>query len=66
MQLTKQQRVFLVTAWMRSKSYRVVSQEFSEGNVPNKTTIWRNVKQYPEEGTKRMESKLILGRGLFN
>ena len=58
MQLTKQQRVFLVTAWMRSKSYQVVSQEFSENfperNVPNKTTIWKNVKKYREEGTKRM------------
>ena len=47
-QLTKQQRVFLVTAWMRSKSYQVVSQKFSE-NLPEK-----NVKKYREEGTKRM------------
>ena len=58
MQLTKQQRVFLVTAWLRFKSYQVVSQEFSENfserNVPNKTTIWENVKKYREEGTKRM------------
>ena len=55
MQLTKQQRVFLVTAWMRSKSYQVVFQEFSENfperNVPNKTTtIWKNAKKYREEG----------------
>ena len=28
--LTKQRRIFLVTAWMRSKSYQVVSQTFSE------------------------------------
>ena len=45
MQLTKQQRVFLVPAWMRSKSYQVVPKEFSENfperNVPNKTTIWK-------------------------
>ena len=58
MQITKQHRVFLVTAWMRSKSYQVVSQEFSENfseiNVPNKTTICKNVKNYREEGTKRM------------
>ena len=54
-QLTQEQRVFLVTAWMRSKSYQVVSQEFSENfperNVLNKTTIWKNVKKYREEGT---------------
>ena len=59
MQLTRQQRVVLVTAWMRSKSYEVVPQEFSEKfserNVPNKTTIWKkNVKKNCEEGTKRM------------
>ena len=57
MQLTKQQRVFLATAWMRFKSYQVDSQEFSEHfserNVPNKTTIWKNVKKYRKEGTKR-------------
>ena len=61
MQLTKQQRVFLATAWMRSKSYQVVSQEFLENfperNVQNKTTIWKNVKKYREGGTKRMYSK---------
>ena len=43
MQLTKQQRIFFVAAWMRSKSNQVVSQEFSEnfpeGNVLNKTTF---------------------------
>ena len=53
MQLTKQQRVFLVTAWMRSKSYRVVSQicseNFPERNIPNKITILKNVKKYREE-----------------
>ena len=58
MQLTKQQRVFLETAWMRFKSYQVVSQEFSENfperNVPNNTTIWKHVKKYREEGTKKM------------
>ena len=43
MHLTMQQRVFLVTTWMRSKSHEVVSREFSENfperNVLNKTTI---------------------------
>ena len=70
MQLTKPQRVFLVTAWMRSKSYQVVSQEFSENfhekNILNKTTTWKNFKKYREEGTKRLLTKLLLGRGLFN
>ena len=58
MQLTKQQRVLLVAVWMRSKSYQVISQEISENfperNVPNKTTIWKNVKKYREERTKKM------------
>ena len=49
---------FLVTAKMRSKSYQVVSEKcsenFPERNVPNKSTIWKNVKKYREEGTKRM------------
>ena len=57
MQLTKQHCVFLVLAWMLSKSYQVVSQEFSENfpekNVLNKTTIWKNVKKYREKGTKK-------------
>ena len=48
----------------------IVFQEFSENfpewNVRNKTTIWKNVEKYCEEGTKKMQSKLILGRGLFN
>ena len=43
---------------MRSKSYQVVSHEFSENfperNVLNKTTIWKNVKKFREEGTKKM------------
>ena len=55
---------------MRSKCYQVLSQEFSEKfslrNVPDKTTIWKNIKKYCEEGIKKMQHKLILGRGLFN
>ena len=62
MQLTKQQRVFLVTVLMRSKSYQVVSKEFSENflkrNVPNTTKIRKNVKKYREERTS-----LNLNRG---
>ena len=58
MQLTKKQRVFLVTAWMRYESYQGVSQEFTENfperNVLNKATIWKNVKKNREESTKRL------------
>ena len=47
---------------MRSKSYQIVSQEFTEKfperNVPNTTTIWKYVEKYREEGTS-----LILNRG---
>ena len=53
---------FFVAAWMRSKSYQVVSQEFSENfserNFLNKTTISKYVKKYREEGTS-----LNLNRG---
>ena len=49
---------FFVTAWMRSKSYQVVSHEFSESfperNVQNNSTTCKNIKKYREEGTKRM------------
>ena len=62
MQLTKQQRIFIVTAWFESKSLSQVAQDFSEKfperNVPNKTTIWKNVRKYREEGTS-----LNLNRG---
>ena len=55
MQLTKEQRVFIVTVWMRSKSYQVVSEQFAnnfpERNVPNKTTIVENEIKYLKEGT---------------
>ena len=62
MQLTKQQRIFIVTDWFESKSLSQVAQDFSEkfpeSNVPNKTTIWKNVRKYREEGTS-----LNLNRG---
>ena len=55
MQLTKEQRIFIVTVWMRSKSYQVVSEQFAnnfpERNVPNKTTIVENEIKYLKEGT---------------
>ena len=69
---------------MLSNSYQVVSQEFSENfserNVPNKTTIWKNVKKYREEGTSlnlnrgrsgrqstaRSEENIANGRQLLN
>ena len=58
MQLTKQERVFLVTALMLPKSYQAVSQEFSENfperNFPNKITILKNAKKYLEDSTKKM------------
>ena len=63
MQLTKQQRfscnsVAYLRMWCAIPLPQVVSQEFSENfperNVPNKTTIWQNVKKYREESTKRM------------
>ena len=55
MQLTVEQRVQLVTTWMKTRSLQAVAQEFSvkfPGRaVPSRSTTWRNIRKYFEEGT---------------
>ena len=69
MQLTMHQRVFLVTTWMRYKSHQFVSQEslenFPERNVPNKTTICKNVNKYREDCTKRIQGDRLPSGEMF-
>ena len=55
MQLTTEQRVFLMTEWTHSGSLQQVAQafrrRFPDRNVPAKSTIWKNVRKYQAEGT---------------
>ncbi|KAF2363424.1 Protein of unknown function DUF4817 [Trinorchestia longiramus] len=55
MQLTKEQRTFIVEKYFQAKSFRQVIQSFQEHfperQSPTKMTIWRNVTRYRPEGT---------------
>ena len=55
MQLTTEQRVFLVQEYLRTHSLQDVANAFAE-QFPNrappaKSTIWKNVRKYLQEGT---------------
>ena len=66
MQLTTEQRVFLVTEWIHSGSLQQVAQafhrRFSDRNVPAKSTIWKIVRNYQAEGTSLNLNKGRSGR----
>lgn len=66
MQLTKQQRVFIVEKYLVTKSFQQVSQSFEERfperPSPTKMTIWRNVAKYRTEGTSLNLNKRRSGR----
>ena len=53
-QLTTEQRVFLVTKYFETKSFATVKQlfrvQFPDRVPPNKTTIWKNVRKYLDNG----------------
>lgn len=55
MQLSKQQRVFVVTSYLRTGSFKLVQQDFEqrfpERASPTKKTIWTNVNKFKNEGT---------------
>jgi hypothetical protein len=55
MQLTREQRVFIVTSYNRSKSLKQVQnsfvQQFPERTSPTKRTILKNVQKFNENGT---------------
>lgn len=66
MQLSKEQRVFVVTKFLQSGSIRDVQalfeEHFPDRPSPTKTTIWRNVKKYQTEGTSLNINKGRSGR----
>ncbi|KAF2358962.1 Protein of unknown function DUF4817 [Trinorchestia longiramus] len=55
MQLTKEQRIFIVGNFLDSNSIQHVQElfqeRFPERNSPSKVTIWKNVRKYKTEGT---------------
>ncbi|CAH1799690.1 unnamed protein product [Owenia fusiformis] len=66
MQLTQDQRVFVVSKWLRSGSLQQVADQFRERfpdrNVPAKSTILKNIKKYQREGTSLNVNKGRSGR----
>ncbi|CAH1800266.1 unnamed protein product [Owenia fusiformis] len=66
MQLTQDQRVFVVGEWLRSGSLQQVADQFRvrfpDRNVPGKSTIWKNIKKYQREGTSPNLNKGRSGR----
>lgn len=55
MQLTKEQRVFVVTNFIKTGSIKQVQDSFEQRfpgrHPPSKPTIWKNVRKYQHEGT---------------
>ncbi|KAF2351096.1 Protein of unknown function DUF4817 [Trinorchestia longiramus] len=66
MQLTKEQRTFIVEKYFQAKSFQQVIQSFQEyfpeRQSPTKMTIWRNVTRYRTEGTSLNLNKGRSGR----
>lgn len=66
MQLTNEQRAFIVKRYFETKSYLEVQesfrQRFPDRNPPSKSTIQRNVAKYTREGTSQNLNKGHSGR----
>ncbi|KAF2360814.1 Protein of unknown function DUF4817 [Trinorchestia longiramus] len=66
MQLTKEQRKFIVEKYFQAKSFHQVIQSFqepfSERQSPTKMTIWKNGTRYRTEGTRLNLNKGRSGR----
>ncbi|KAF2352603.1 Protein of unknown function DUF4817 [Trinorchestia longiramus] len=66
MQLTKEQRTFIVEKYFLAKSFQQIIQSFQEHfperQSPTKTTFWRNVTRYRTEGTSLNLNKGRSGR----
>ncbi|KAF2351688.1 Protein of unknown function DUF4817 [Trinorchestia longiramus] len=66
MQLTKEQRTFIVEKHFQAKSFHEViksfQEHFPERQSPTKMTIWRNVTRYRTEGTSLNLNKGRSGR----
>ena len=66
MQLTMEERIFIVKSYYETKSYNQVQTKlrtlFPERLLPNKTTIRKNVKKYERDGTSLNMNKGISRR----
>ena len=65
-QLTVEQRIFVVTKYHETKSFKVTREAFREAfpdrNPPAKSVIWYNVNKYGTEGTSHNLNKGRSGR----
>ena len=65
-QLSDEQRVFVAKTYYETKKYTDVinsfRQRFPGQNVPNKTTIWRNVNKYETHATSLNRNPKNSGR----
>jgi len=66
MQLTNEQRAFVVKRYFETKSFVAVKESFQQRfpgrNSPSKSTIQRNVENYTREGTNHNLNKRRSGR----
>ena len=66
MQLTVEQRVFMVSTYFETKSYNAVReafvQRFPGRNAPCKNTVYKNIQKYKENGTSLNLNKSRSGR----
>ena len=67
MQLISEQRIFVVTNYLRTGSFKEVQQlfeqRFRDRVSPTKMTICKNVKKYNTEGSSLNLNKYRSGRG---
>ncbi|KAF2350461.1 Protein of unknown function DUF4817 [Trinorchestia longiramus] len=61
MELTKEQKVFVVTTWISTRSIKRVqalfAQHFPGRRSSCEDTIWKNANKYQQEGTSRNLNK---------
>ena len=66
MQLTSEQRIFVLTNYLRTRNFNDVQQLFQkcvrDRVLPTKITIWKNVKKYTTEGLSLNLNKDRSGR----
>ena len=60
-QLTTAERVFIVSKYFETKSIQEVLRlfeiSFPHRNVPNSSTVWRNIRKYHQHGTSLNRNK---------
>lgn len=66
MQLTKDQRVFVLKTWISTRSIKQVQElfahSFTDRTAPSKNTIWKTFRKYQQEGTSLNLNKGRSGR----